>query len=249
MKVTKYDVSGNDFIVFHSSKRADRSELAIKLCKRHSGVGADGLVVLVPHSDYDFEWEFYNSDGSRAAMCGNASRAVAHYACQTGISVDNRSLFLTEAGVMSASVNGYYVVSDMIAPKIEKRDIEEFGLQWWLIDTGVPHLVAFVDDLSLFDLGIARELRQKYNANINIAYIQSDAVLKVRTYERGVEDETLACGTGMVASFVRASQEGLVDSRVRVYPKSDEEIYISLEDGVYKFGGKVSRVFEAEVFI
>lgn len=250
MTVTKYNASGNDFIIFHSHKKEDRSDMAIKLCDRHSGVGADGMVVLIPHEDYDFEWEFYNSDGSLASMCGNATRAVAHYACEKGISLNNKSIFLTGAGVISAVVNGDYVTTDMTSPKILNNTIRELERDWWLIDTGVPHLVAFVEDISVFDIQGARELRYKYNANVNIAFVDMhNDCLNVRTYERGVEDETLACGTGMVACFVKANSEKLVSDSVKVYPKSKEEIYISLDDGVYKFGGRISKVFDAEVFI
>jgi diaminopimelate epimerase len=250
MKVTKYNASGNDFIIFHAREKEDRSELAKKLCDRHGGIGADGMVVLIPHDIYDFEWEFYNSDGSIASMCGNASRAVAHYACEKGISVDNKAVFLTGAGVISATVNGDYIITDMIPPKIIDTEIEQFNRSWWLIDTGVPHLVTFVEDISMFDIEGARELRYHYNANVNIAVVDiHENTMYVRTYERGVEDETLACGTGMVACFVRANNEKLVGDSVRAYPKSKEEIYIKLEDGIYKFGGRVSKVFEAEVFI
>lgn len=250
MTVTKYNASGNDFIIFHSHKKEDRSDMALKLCDRHSGVGADGMVVLIPHQEYDFEWEFYNSDGSLASMCGNATRAVAHYACEKGISLNNQAIFLTGAGAVSAIVNGDYVITDMISPQILDTTIEEFDKQWWLIDTGVPHLVTFVEDISIFDIQSARELRYKYNANVNIAFVDmNNDCLNVRTYERGVEDETLACGTGMVACFVRANSEKLVSNSVKVYPKSKEEIYISLDDSIYKFGGRISKVFDAEVFI
>ena len=110
--------------------------------------------------------------------------------------------FLTGAGVIRATINGLYVVSDMTEPKIIRDDIEAFGEKWWLIDSGVPHLVAVRDDIENFDLQQARELRQKYNANVNICKVDGDTMY-VRTYERGVEDETLACGTGMVACFIR----------------------------------------------
>lgn len=250
MTVTKYNASGNDFIIFHSHKKEDRSDMAIKLCDRHSGVGADGMVVLIPHEDYDFEWEFYNNDGSLASMCGNATRAVAHYACEKGVSLNNKSIFLTGAGVISAVVNGDYVTTDMTSPKILNNTIRELERDWWLIDTGIPHLVTFVEDISIFDIQSARELRYKYNANVNIAFVDmNNDCLNVRTYERGVENETLACGTGMVACFVKANSEKLVGNSVKVYPKSKEEIYISLNDGVYKFGGRISKVFDAEVFI
>ncbi|RRS32337.1 MAG: diaminopimelate epimerase [Epsilonproteobacteria bacterium (ex Lamellibrachia satsuma)] len=248
MKVTKYSGNGNDFIMFVAKHKADRSELAKKLCHRQNGVGADGLVVLLPHEKYDFEWEFYNSDGSRADMCGNASRCVAHFAHEKGISKDNTSEFLTGAGVIRATINGMYVVSDMVKPDIQRTDIQEYGENWWLIDSGVPHLVVVRDNIDTFDLVQARELRQKYNANVNICRVDGDTMY-VRTYERGVEDETLACGTGMVACFIRNHQEGKVPDQVKVHPKSGDELYVSYENGVYRFGGKVTKTFVAETFI
>jgi len=246
MLVTKYNANGNDFVIFHDNEKKARHELARLLCDRHAGVGADGMVVLVPHPDYDFEWEFYNSDGSEATMCGNATRAVAHYAVEKGISVDNRAEFLTGAGVITAEVNGLYVVTDMLEPNILEREIEEEGYSWWLIDTGVPHLVAEVDDLERFDLKMARRLREKYDANVNI-YTVADDELRLRTYERGVEDETLACGTGITACYVRAREEEKARELCVVFPRSGDELYMEFKEGRYRFGGKVDKTFLAEL--
>ena len=248
MTVTKYSANGNDFVMFIAQEKKDRSELARKLCHRQNGVGADGLVVLLPHEKYDFEWEFYNSDGSKADMCGNASRAGAHFAHEKGISKDNKAEFLTGAGVIRATINGLYVVSDMVEPKIISQEIEEYGEVWWLIDSGVPHLVALRENVDDFNIEEARVLRHKYNANVNICCIK-DNTMYVRTYERGVEDETLACGTGMVACFIRNHLEGRVSDQVKVHPKSGDELYVSFEEGVYRFGGKVTKTFVAETLI
>lgn len=248
MTVTKYSGNGNDFIIFVGKEKADRSELAKKLCHRQNGVGADGMVVVLPHPNYDFEWEFYNADGSTATMCGNASRCVAHYAHEKGISKEGKSEFLTGAGVIRATINGMYVVSDMVAPKIMNKHIEEDGEIWWLVDSGVPHLVAIREDISTFDIAQARRLRHQYNANVNICKYENDT-LYVRTYERGVEDETLACGTGMVACYIRHHEEGKLSGQVRIQPKSGDELYVSYENGVYRFGGQVTKTFVAETLI
>jgi len=248
MTVTKYSANGNDFILFIAKERADRGALARKLCHRQNGVGADGMVVVLPHPEYDFEWEFYNADGSYAAMCGNASRAVAHFAHEKGISKDGKAEFLTGAGVIRATINGLYVVSDMVTPDILRTDIEEDEESWWLIDSGVPHLVAVREDIEDFDLAQARRLREKYNANVNICKVTEDAMY-VRTYERGVEDETLACGTGMVACFIRNHQEDNVPDMIKVHPRSGDELYVSIEDSIYRFGGKVTKTFIAETLI
>jgi diaminopimelate epimerase len=245
MTVTKYSANGNDFVIYISKEKKDRSDEAKRLCHRQNGVGADGLVVLMPHPEYDFEWDFYNSDGSYASMCGNASRAVAHFAHEKGISKDNKAEFLTGAGVIRATINGMYVVSDMVPPKIIDTHIQEYGEVLWLIDSGVPHIVAIRDSVDEFDISWAREMREKYNANVNICTLQDDAMF-VRTYERGVEDETLACGTGMVACFIRCFKEDKVPTQMKVHPKSGDELYVSYEDGIYRFGGKVTKTFIAE---
>ena len=248
MTVTKYSANGNDFVMFVAQQKEDRSLLAKKLCHRQNGVGADGLVVVLPHAEYDFEWEFYNSDGSRANMCGNASRAVAHFAHEKGILSGDRAEFLTGAGVIRATINGVYIVSDMTPPDIIRDDIDEYGHKWWLIDSGVPHLVSLRDNIDEFDIAQARILREKYNCNVNISTIKDDAMF-VRTYERGVEDETLACGTGMVACFIRNHKEGNISDQLKVHPKSQDELYVSYEDGIYRFGGKVTKTFIAETLI
>ena len=247
MNIIKYNASGNDFVIFHTFKKADRSALARRLCDRTAGIGADGLVVLVPHESCDFEWEFYNSDGSLASMCGNASRAVAHYAYNQGIS-GNQVKFMSGAGEIHGDVEGDIVESQLTAPKILHEDLQEHGLTWFMADTGVPHLVTIVDDLELFSIEIARELRYKYNANVNYAKVQ-DGVLYVRTYERGVEDETLACGTGIAASFLYSNRSKLVNDICKVYPKSGEELQMRTVDGILYFKGEVSKVFATNVDI
>lgn len=247
MNIAKYSANGNDFVIYHTFIKKDRSEEAKKLCNRQDGVGADGLIVLVPHGEYDFEWDFYNSDGSYASMCGNGSRACAHYAYTNGLAPSSMD-FLTGAGVIHAEVEEDMVLSELTPPKILDKNITHNGKSWWLIDTGVPHLVSFVDDISVFDIEEARELRYKYNANLNIAFIE-DGNLRVRTYERGVEDETLACGTGMSACFYRAYLEGKVQNNIEVYPKSGDTLYIGMNERTITFKGRVQKSFETFVEI
>ena len=242
LALAKYSASGNDFVLFHTFVKKDYSELAVKLCDRHRGIGADGLIVLVPHEELDFAWLFYNADGSEAAMCGNGSRAAAHYAYASGLAPSKMN-FLTGAGVIAASVEGDVVESQLTPYKIVKEGFEEEGHEWWLIDTGVPHLVTIVEDLKQFDKELARKMRRKYNANVNYGTITGQNEIGVRTYERGVEDETLACGTGMAAVFVRAFKEGRVGQAARLRPKSGEELAIRIEDERLFFKGRVERIF------
>ena len=244
MRVSKYSANGNDFVIFHSKEELDRSELAKKICHRQDGVGADGLIVIIPHVKYDFEWQFYNSDGSTAEMCGNGSRAAAHYAYVHNLAPQKMD-FLTQAGVIHAEVEGDMVLSELTPPKILLQDIEHNGKSWWKIDTGVPHLVSFTDNIENFDIDEARLLRHKYNANVNIAFVDGEN-LRVRTYERGVEDETLACGTGMAACFYRAYKEGKVKESIEVYPKSGDTLYLGVNEKTITFKGKVKKTFETE---
>jgi diaminopimelate epimerase len=237
MNYTLYDASGNTFVIFHTDTCQDYSALAIKLCKKEN---VDGLIVIVPHETYDFEWLFYNNDGSTASMCGNGTRAVAHYAVDHKLAKNNLS-FLTGAGVITCTVDNDIVETLMTPPNILKKDFISFGFNWWLLDTGVPHLVTFVKDLNSFDLEVCSSMRQQYNANVNFANIEK-GTLYVRTFERGVEDETLACGTGMTACFVRAVEENLLTSSCTVYPKSKEKLILRMDDGKLYFKGKVQKL-------
>ncbi|MDH4945493.1 diaminopimelate epimerase [Sulfurimonas sp. C5] len=248
MKIAKYSANGNDFVIFHDSVKKERNELARELCHRQDGIGADGLIVVVPHDTYDFEWEFYNSDGSHADMCGNGSRACAHYAYNNNLAPEKMS-FLTGAGVINAEVSDNseksgMVLSELTPPEIIDRNIEHNGKVWWLINTGVPHLICLQDNVEHFDILEARELRHKYNANVNICCITPKGNMFVRTYERGVEDETLACGTGMSACFYRAFLEEKVQNNIEVYPTSKDTLYLGFNGKTITFKGRVKKTFE-----
>ena len=245
MHVSKYNASGNDFVIFHAFKQVDCSALAQTLCHRQSGIGADGLIVLLPHETYDFQWQFYNSDGSMAAMCGNGTRACAHYAFQNGLAPANMS-FLTQAGVIRSSVEGDIVETQLSESKKLRDPFVYVGKTWYFYDTGVPHLVTFTENLDDFDLALASKLRYEYNANVNFASITPEGLF-VRTYERGVEGETLACGTGMAACFRSAYDQGNIPDKIKVYPRSNEELALRIEEGQLYFKGKVSKVFDTSI--
>jgi len=247
--ISKYSANGNDFVLFSSDTKENRAKLAQELCHRQDGIGADGLIVVVPHDTYDFEWEFYNSDGSHADMCGNGSRACAHYAYVNKLAPKEMQ-FLTGAGVIHAVVEegdakSAMVMSELTPPEILEREIEHNGNTWWLINTGVPHLVCIKESVESFDIEEARELRYKYNANVNICALEGEN-LKVRTYERGVEAETLACGTGMAACFYRALQEKKVKESIEVYPTSGETLYLGVNERTITFKGRVVNTFNTE---
>ncbi len=245
MIYTKYSASGNDFVIFHTDNKKEYIQEAIALCNRTEGIGADGLIVIVPHDEFDFEWLFYNSDGSDAAMCGNGTRACAHYAFDNNLAPQKMN-FMTGAGGIACDVDGDVVETQLTEPVIIKEPFEEEGLTWWLVDTGVPHLVTIVEDLEQYDHDLSARMRYKYNANVNFAKINNGKIY-VRTYERGVEGETLACGTGMAACFLRANNLGLVEDKTFVYPKSKEELTLTKKGSTIFFKGKVKKVFTANL--
>ena len=249
MKIAKYSANGNDFVLFHTQQREDFTQLAKELCHRQDGIGADGLIVVIPHDEYDFEWLFYNSDGSHADMCGNGSRACAHYAYVNELA-PKKMKFLTGAGLINAVVEegdekSAMVLSELTPPEILDTEIVHNGNSWWLLNTGVPHLVCIKENVDEFDIKEASDLRYKYNANVNITCVVGEN-LKVRTYERGVEAETLACGTGMAACFYRALQEKKVKENIEVYPTSGETLYLGVNERTITFKGRVKNTFNTE---
>ena len=244
-QLAKYSANGNDFIIFHTFEKQDFSSLAQTLCHRQTGVGADGLIVIVPHATYAYEWLFYNNDGSEAGMCGNGSRACAHYAYTRGVAPSVHR-FLTLAGVIDANVEEDVVEVKLTEHHTLKEPFEEEGYLWHFYDTGVPHLVTYVDDLNLYTNELAAKMRYKYNTNVNFAKIDGESI-HVRTYERGVEDETLACGTGMCAAFLGAHQEAKVKDSASIYPQSKEEVTVSFQNDRLYFKGPVVNTFNTTV--
>ncbi|NQY52929.1 MAG: diaminopimelate epimerase [Campylobacteraceae bacterium] len=245
MTYTKYSASGNDFVIFHTFIKKDYSSLAKELCSRTEGIGADGLIVLVPHPKLSYEWLFYNSDGSEAAMCGNGTRACAHYAISNNLA-KNFHTFLTAAGEITCEVDKHTVQTQLSPYVVIKEEFKEEGYTWYLVDTGVPHLVCLVDDLDKYNHVLCSKMRYLYNANVNFAKVENNK-LYVRTYERGVEGETLACGTGMAACFLRANNLNLVDDKIFVYPKSGEELTLSKKNNTIYFKGSVKQVFTTQI--
>lgn len=208
----------------------------------------------------DFIWEFYNSDGSLAAMCGNGSRAAVAFVKDFGL-FGEKMKFLSGAGIICASVFKDSIVEiKLTPPKILKQKILEFNLEWDLIDTGVPHLVcAFssAEQMQNFSLENLRTLRSKYNANVNIFYldriessaknIESDLqnskkIVKIATFERGVEGITLACGTGICASFVFLKSRNLIKKEQDFCPPSGEILSVRSENNELFFKGKVQKI-------
>ncbi|MGL2885635.1 diaminopimelate epimerase [Helicobacter pylori] len=242
----KYSGSGNDFLIAQSFKKKDFSNLAKQVCHRHEGFGADGLVVVLPSKDYDYEWDFYNSDGSKAGMCGNASRCVGLFAYQHNIAPKEHvflagkreiSIRIEEPNIIESNLGNYKILDTIPALRCKNFFSSDSVLEhistFYLIDTGVPHLVGFVKNkglLNSLNTLELRALRHEFNANINIAFIKNKETIFLQTYERGVEDFTLACGTGMAAVFIAAYLFHNTPKKATLIPKSNEFLELSLKN-------------------
>jgi len=263
----KMSGSGNDFILIDHRKPLvpidQMSALARSLCRRRVSVGADGLIFIEPSEKADFRWRFFNADGSEAEMCGNGGRCAARFAYLKGIAGRPSLTFETLAGILSAEVNGMRVKLEMTRPHGLKLDeiltVEGKPLSFSTLDTGVPHAVHFVEDVEGSDVvRIGRAVRNHARfapggTNVNFVRVEKNSHLTVRTYERGVEDETLACGTGAVASSLVAAFKGLARSPVSVKTRGGEVLRVHFEiegKDVKKvfFEGDVHIIYEAEMW-
>ena len=227
LRFTKMTGAGNEFLIFDAREKGfpkfDRSLFAKSLCRRSLSIGADGVVFIektkTPH--VNFKWDFYNADGSRAEMCGNAARCVARYAVENDIA-DRSAAFETLAGIIKTQVkaNGFVEV-EMTPPKLLEKDVqidadggEKFHVVY--LDTGVPHVVLETTEWSsdyLHDVGafLRNHDHFKKTRGANATFYEVKAPLKIQsaTFERGVEGVTLACGTGAVAAATAAVLSGL----------------------------------------
>jgi len=225
--------SGNDFIIVDNrNKIVDETDLPkfiAKVCRRKMSVGADGFILVENTEGADFKWRFYNSDGSAAEMCGNGARCVARYAYVTGIAGPVMS-FDTQAGMVHAQVVGERVKVKMTDPldlKIEYPiELKNGSLSISSVNTGVPHVVIVKDSIDTVEVvNIGREIRFHHGfapagTNVNFICYLKDNIIAIRTYERGVEDETLACGTGAIAGAIVMACREKLKSPVNVLTRS-----------------------------
>ncbi len=237
----KMSGTGNDFIIIDHRQPVIHpeamSEFAALVCRRKFSVGADGLILIEESGQADFRWRFFNGDGSVAEMCGNGARCAARFAYMHGIA-PARMRFATIAGIIEATVSDINVSVKMTSPKDLRLgqtitiDGEDFELHY--ADTGVPHAVIFVEDI---DRTAVKELGAKvrYHKMFMPAGTNADFVgrlkngFKVRTYERGVEDETLACGTGATAAALMAALTGQAESPVSITTSGGDTLTISFD--------------------
>ena len=197
---TKYEGNGNDFIIIDDRKeefREDNVLMISKLCDRKFGIGADGLILLRKHKAYDFQMIYFNSDGNESSMCGNGGRCLVSYALQLDIDLKTNS-FLAIDGV-----HKFKVVDNEIYLKM--NDVKDIVVKngYNFLNTGSPHVVQIVenvDEINVYEQGkkIRRQFQEMNGVNVNFVSFNND-IIKCRTFERGVENETLSCGTGVVA--------------------------------------------------
>ena len=250
----KYQGTGNDFILVDDRQgffpAAEASQIAY-LCDRRFGIGADGLILLRNSERYDFEMVYFNADGHEGSMCGNGGRCTVKYAAALGL-ISGRTEFMAVDGVHHAELVPEGVSLGMSDVSV----IQDLG-EAYFADTGSPHYVTFVDSLSDFDVvGEGRAIRYNdtYRAegtNVNFI-VEHDHFLEIRTYERGVENETLSCGTGATAAaLVWAEKKGLQVGRVPLlFPGGEVQVTWKKEGGMYtdiQLIGPAEQSFKGEV--
>jgi diaminopimelate epimerase len=274
---TKIAASGNDFIVIDRVPfTANRLPiLAKKMCDRKFGVGADGVLLLEKSKIADIRMHIFNADGSEAEMCGNGARCTALYyvrvqpACRQGRGSGFRGQLKIEtmAGIIEGKVSGNNVKIKLTDPKEYQSGvpirINEREIKIHSINTGVPHAVIFAEGIEEFDVSaIGRQVRYydyfaPAGTNVNFVEIVNNDTIRARTYERGVEDETLACGTGAVASAIVYSLQFTVYSlknKINVITRGGEILKVYFErrndtiNNVW-FEGKAKIVYRGEIVI
>lgn len=257
---------GNDFVCVDNRELGYdpdvMPEIVVPVCRKAFGVGADGMIFLdhAPEgSGLAYIWHFFNADGSRAEMCGNGSRCAAKLAWLLGIAPAQHT-FGTDAGPIEAEVDeeSGLVTVQLTPPKDLRLDmtvqIEGQELPLHFVNTGVPHAVLVLDHLEAADvwkLGRAIRFHEAFKpAGTNVNFIESEGAgrLSLRTYERGVEDETYACGTGAVASAVIARELGLTGEETAVTTTGGEELGVILRDGKTYLRGAAELVFTGAFF-
>jgi diaminopimelate epimerase len=260
---------GNDFVVIDNRElgvpESAMKNWAVKVCARAFGVCADGVFFLENSDDpaLDYRWHFYNSDGSRAEMCGNASRCAGKLSHALGLAPAEH-VFGTDAGPIRAKVlldgpDAGRVKVQLTPPKGVQTGltvhVDNTPMTVHFADTGVPHAVVFVDDVAAVNvkqLGAALRYHERFSpagTNVNFAQVKDDATMLLRTYERGVEDETYACGTGACATQLVANALGLTGPRADLTTTGGEVLTVFLEDGNVFLQGAAELTFKGELYL
>ncbi len=257
MKFWKMNGAGNDFIIINNIEEKLPEEcfgsLAKAVCERHLSIGADGLMVVdTPDGDADYKMRFYNSDGSTAGMCGNGARCICRYGYETGLAGERQTIETTAGIVTGERISERLYKIRLNDPGVVKLvyPIEVDGTEYdcsyvELGNPGIPHAVVPVKDLKSRDENELRELGRKMRwhtafpkgANVNFYEITGDHLVYERTFERGVEDFTYACGTGTGSMVIVLRMKGLSDGRdVHVQMTGGELIIDSTEKDLFLTG-------------
>jgi len=247
----KMVASGNDFVVVDNRRGAVRDAIAFtrEVCRPHLGAGADGVLLFENSKKANFKMRILNSDGSEAAACGNGFRCIALYAHDI-LKYSSRMTFESGSGLIEAEVGQKDQIRvQLVKPRVFEMDgvveVRKHRLHYTFLDTGVPHVVIFVEGLEkieVFETGKAIRYHthfQPFGTNVNFVEVKNKKEIAVRTYERGVEDETLACGTGSTASAVVSVLKGYAELPVNVLTKSGEKLRINMQ----KKGNEITKVF------
>ena len=266
LRFTKMNGAGNDFILFDNRTGEidlDRNQIA-QLCDRHRGIGADGILLLEkPTNRADFRMRYFNADGGEAEMCGNGARCFARFANKVGRQKEKIS-FETPAGVISAELKGDLVTLRMTEPTDLRLNVDlplaaENKIVHF-INSGVPHVVipvAKIDDADVRRDGAAIRYHKLFSpngTNVNFVEKRGPNKIAIRTYERGVEDETLACGTGVVASALIFAASEDCEGPISVLARGGDELQVGFEKTQHQFRnvtltGPAQFVFEGEIEI
>jgi diaminopimelate epimerase len=251
----KYQGTGNDFILIDQRQtpylQKENQALIQKMCNRHFGIGADGLILLQQHESADFEMVYFNADGRESTMCGNGGRCIVAFAHHLGV-FEEHCTFKAIDGLHEAKVNGHQVELKMMDVSQVERD-EDF----YFLDTGSPHYVSFHATLAEVDVvPQGRLIRygahfQPNGTNVNFVEVTPDGLI-VATYERGVEDETLSCGTGVTAAALAYALDNPHLNSVNIQTKGGKLLvrFHPLSDGFNHIWlcGPAEKVFEGTYF-
>ncbi|SFM99233.1 diaminopimelate epimerase [Algoriella xinjiangensis] len=256
LKFFKYQGAGNDFVMIDDRQQTFpiSTKLINRLCDRHFGVGADGLILLQNDKEFDFKMVYFNSDGNESTMCGNGGRCIIRFANDLDIASENMT-FTAIDGLHHGIVDNNVIRLQMIdVDEVEDHD------HYLFMNTGSPHHVEFVekvDDVDVYNRG--KEIRNgspyfEKGSNVNFVEVMPDNNLRIRTYERGVENETLACGTGITAAAISAYVKNLVDKKSIEIKALGGDLSVNFEENNHKFvnvwlNGPAVKVFEGEIEI
>ncbi len=256
MKLTfyKFQGTGNDFVMIDNRQgifNKDNTKLVAFLCDRKFGIGADGLILLEDESGVDFKMVYYNSDGNESSMCGNGGRCLVAFASYLNV-IDGKTTFNAVDGLHYATIN-----EDIVSLQMKNVDEVKIKHNATFLDTGSPHHVQLVENIDDFEVKTeGAKLRYgvygQKGSNINFVEASEHNSFKVRTYERGVEDETLSCGTGVTAAAIAMHKTGkTTENKIKIHAVGgDLEIKFDVSDDKYSnifLTGPAKFVFKGEI--